>query len=145
MHPNSHIHVGYACSCIQTHTRTLVRTDEHRQTHAHVVTRIHTRTSIVYAVRTPGSCTGRASARGPGRAGPQPMGWAGLQLYFAGRAGCGPGLVNNNFADCGPRLGLTFLGLGRARAYSEGHSCFNIMVKYYPQLSIAIRSLFSTL
>ena len=41
----------------------------------------------------------------------------------------GPGVVNNNFAGCGPGLGLAFPGLGLARAYSESHSCFNIMVK----------------
>ena len=98
------------------------------------------------------SCTGRASARGPGWPATHGPGRARLQGYFAGRAGCGPetcrpgpGLVNNNFAGCGPGLGLTFPGLGRARAYSESHSCFNIMVKHYPQLSIAMRALFSTL
>ena len=36
-----------------------------------------------------------------------------------GRAGCGPetcmpGPVSNSFAGCGPGLGLTFPGLGRA-------------------------------
>ena len=75
---------------------------------------------------------------GPGlgsRAGP------GAGLKLAARPG--PGLVNNNFAGCGPGLGLTFPGLGRA--YSESHSCFNIMVKYYRQLSIAMSALFSTL
>ena len=55
----------------------------------------------------------------------------------------GPGLVSNNFAGCGPGLGLTFPGLGRA--YSESHYYFNIMVKDYLHLSIAIRSLFSML
>ena len=81
---------------------------------------------------------------GPGfndilRAGPG----AGLKLAGPGRAR----LINNNFAGCGPGLGLglTFPGLGRARAYSESHSCFNIMVKYYRQLSIAMSALFSTL
>ena len=92
--------------------------------------------------------------RPAGRAGPQPMGLAGPgfnDILRAGpRAGLkladpdGPGLVNNNFAGCGPGLGLTFPGLGRARAYSE-NSCFNIMVKYYPQLSIAMSTLVSTL
>ena len=70
---------------------------------------------------------------------------AGLKLAGSGRARAGPGLITNNFAGCGPGLGLTFPGLDRARAYSESHSCFNIMVKYYPQLSIAMRALFSTL
>ena len=77
-------------------------------------------------------------ALGP-RAGPARSPWAGpgqasiifcgpgAGLKLAGRAG--PGLVNNNFAGCGPGLGLTFPGLGRARAYSESHSCFNIIVK----------------
>ena len=46
----------------------------------------------------------------------------------------GPGLVSNSFAGCGPGLGLTFPGLGRA--YSESHSCFNIMVKDYLLSSI---------
>ena len=68
---------------------------------------------------------------------------AGLKLAGPGRAG--PGLVNNNFAGCGPGLGLTFPGLGRARASCFSHSCFNIIVKYYPQLSIAMSALFSTL
>ena len=36
-------------------------------------------------------------------------------------------------------LGLTSPGLGRARAYRESHSYFNIMVKDYPNLSIEIR------
>ena len=44
-----------------------------------------------------------------------------------------------------PGLGLTFPGLGRARAYSENHSCFNIMFKDDPHLTIAIRSLFAML
>ena len=71
-----------------------------------------------------GSCTGRALARGPGRA----------SMIFCGPGRvrpetCGPWLVNNNVAGCGPGLGLTFPGLGRARAYNESHSCFNIMVK----------------
>ena len=88
---------------------------------------------------------------GPGL-GPQPMGRAGPGFNDILRAGpvqacnlqarAGPGLVNYHFADFGPGLGLTFLGLGRARAYSESHSCFNIMVKYYPHLSIAKRPLF---
>ena len=81
---------------------------------------------------------------GPGfndilRAGPD----AGLKLAGPGRARAGPGLVNNTFAGCGP--GLTFPGLGRTRASCFSHSCFNIMVKYYPQLSIAMSALFSTL
>ena len=58
---------------------------------------------------------------------------AGLKLEGPGRARAG------KWYFCGPGLGLTFTGLGRARAYSESHSCFNIMVTYYPQLSIAIR------
>ena len=36
-------------------------------------------------------------------------------------------------------------GPGRARAYSESHSCFKIMVKDCPHSSIAIKSLFSML
>ena len=90
-----------------------------------------------------------------GRAGPQPMGRAGSGFYDSLRAGpgaglklqarAGSGLVCNNFAGCGPGLGLTFPGLGRARAYSESHSYFNTMVKDYLHLSIAIRSLFSIL
>ena len=83
----------------------------------------------------------RAGPRPVGRVGPQPMGRAGplaagLQLYFAGRAGCwpetyrpGPGpswLANNNFD--GPGLGLTFPRLGPARACNESHPCVNIMV-----------------
>ena len=84
------------------------------------------------------SCTGRASARGPGRpaahgpglnnilrAGPG----AGLKLEGPGRA-C-------KYLFCGPGLGLTFPGLGRAQAYSESHYYFNIMVKDYLHLSIA--------
>ena len=84
---------------------------------------------------------------GPGlgpRAGPARSLWAGpgqvsVIVSGPGRAGCGPdtcrpgptrpGLVSNNCAGCGPGLGLTFPGLGRARAYSESHSYFNIMVK----------------
>ena len=66
---------------------------------------------------------GRPAAHGPGQTsmifcGPG----AGLKL-----AGPGPGLVSNDFAGCGPSLGLTFPG----RAYSESHSCFNLMVKDY--------------
>ena len=57
---------------------------------------------------------------------------AGLKLAGPGRARAGPGLVSNNFAGCGPGLGLTFPG----RAYSENHSCFNIMVKDYLHSSI---------
>ena len=91
------------------------------------------------------SCTGRASARSP---------WAGpgqVSIIVCGpgrvrawklQARAGPGLVSNTFAGCGPGLGLTFPGLGRARAYSESHYYFNIMVKDYFHLSIAIRSLF---
>ena len=93
---------------------------------------------------------------GPGlgpRAGPARSPWAGpgrASMIFCGPAGCGPetcgpGLVNNNVAGCGPGLGLTFPGLGRARAYIESHSCFNVMVKYYRQLSIGMSALFSTL
>ena len=37
-----------------------------------------------------GSCTGRASARGPGWPATHGPGRARLQGYFAGRAGCGP-------------------------------------------------------
>ena len=59
------------------------------------------------------------------------------------QAGTRPGLVNSNGAGCGPGLGLTFPALGWARAYSESHSCPNIMVKDYSHLSIAIRSLFT--
>ena len=82
--------------------------------------------------RSPWAGPGRASMIfcGPGRVRPET---------------CGPGLVNNSFAGCGPGLGLTFPGLGRALAYSESHSCLNIMVKYYRQLSIAMSALFSTL
>ena len=61
------------------------------------------------------------------------------------QARAGPGLVSNNFAGCGPGLGLTYPGLGRARAYSESHYYFNIMVKDYLHLSIAIRSFLSML
>ncbi len=79
---------------------------------------------------------GRASARGPAHS---PWARPALaSMIFCGPETSGPGLVNNNFAGCGPGLGLTFPGLGRARAYSESHSCFNIMVKYYRQLSIII-------
>ena len=87
----------------------------------------------------------RAGPRPAGRAGPQPMGRASMIFCGPGRvrARAGPGLVNNNFAGCEPGLGLTFPGLGRARAYSESHSCFNIMVKYYRQISIAMSALFS--
>ena len=93
---------------------------------------------------------------GPGlgpRAGPARSPWAGPgqdSMIFCrpGRvrawnlqARAGPGLVSNNFAGCGPGLGLTFPGLGRAgpgpgRAYNESHSCFNIMVKDYLPSSI---------
>ena len=81
---------------------------------------------------------------GPGlgpRAGPARSPWTGpgqASMIFCGpgrvrawnlQARAGPGLVCNYFAGCGPGLGLTFPGLGRARAYSESHSCFNIMVK----------------
>ena len=72
---------------------------------------------------------------GPGLgpwAGPARSPWAGPGFYDILRAG--PGLVSNSFAGCGPGLGLTFPGLGRA--YSESHSCFNIMVKDYPPSSI---------
>ena len=48
-----------------------------------------------------------------------------------------PGPVHINFAGRGPGLGLTFPGLGRARAYSESHYYFKIMVKDYLHLSIA--------
>ena len=97
---------------------------------------------------------------GPGlgpRAGPARSPWAGpgqVSIIVCGpgrvrawklQARAGPGLVSNNFASCGPGLGLTFPGLGRARAYSESHYYFNIMVKDYLHLSIAIRSLFSML
>ena len=90
-----------------------------------------------------------------GRAGPgfNDILWAGpgagLKLAGPGRARAG--LVNNNFAGCGPDPGLQCPGpgpgpgLGRARAYSESHSCFNIVVKYYRQFSIAMSALFSTL
>ena len=72
--------------------------------------------------------TSRPAAHGPGQTsmifcGPG----AGLKL-----AGPGPGLVSNDFAGCGPSLGLTFPG----RAYSESHSCFNLMVKDYLHSSI---------
>ena len=68
-----------------------------------------------------GSCTGRASARGPARSP-----WAGpgqASMIFCGpgrvrawnlQARAWPGLVSNSFAGCGPGLGLTFPGLGRA-------------------------------
>ena len=69
---------------------------------------------------------------------------AGLKLAGPGRDAW-TGLVSNNCAGCGPGLGLTYPGLGRARAYSESHYYFNIMVKDYLHLSIAIRSLFSML
>ena len=81
------------------------------------------------------------------------MGRAGSGFYNSLRAGpgaglkltgpAGPGPVSNTFAGCGP--GLTFPGLGRARAYNESHYYFNIMVKDCLHLSIAIRSLFSML
>ena len=84
---------------------------------------------------------------GPGR--PAAHGPAGAGSNDICRVGCGPetcragpGMVNYNFVGCGPGLGLTFPGLGRARAYTESHSCFNIMVKYYRQLSITKRSVF---
>ena len=66
---------------------------------------------------------------GPGlgpRAGPARSPWAGPgqdSMIFCGpgrvrawnlQARAGPGLVSNNFAGCGPGLGLTFPGLGRA-------------------------------
>ena len=53
--------------------------------------------------------------------------------------------MNNNVAGCESGLGLTFPGLGRARAYSESHSRFNVMVEDYSHFSVAIRSLFSML
>ena len=94
-----------------------------------------------------GSCTGRASTP---RAGPAHSPWAGSNFYNSLRAGPGAGLKlavpgRNSYAGCGPGLGLTFPGLGRARAYSESHYYFNMMVKDYLHLSIAIRSLFSML
>ena len=87
---------------------------------------------------------------GPGlgpRAGPARSPWAGPgqdSMIFCGpgrvrawnlQARAGPGLVSNSFAGCGPGLGLTFPGLGRG-AYSESHSCFDIMVKDYLPSSI---------
>ena len=90
------------------------------------------------------SCTGRASARGPGRPAAHGPGRAWIIFCGPGRvrawnlkARAGPGPVNINFAGRGPGLGLTFPGLGRARAYSESHYYFNIMVKDYLHLSIA--------
>ena len=87
----------------------------------------------------------RSPMAGPGRAGRDfndiLRAGPGAGLKLAGPAG----LVNNNFAGCGPGLCLTFLGLGRARAYSENQSCFNKMVKDDPRLTFAIRSLFSML
>ena len=86
---------------------------------------------------------------GPGlgpRAGPARSPWAGPgqdSMIFCGpgrvrawnlQGRAGTGLVSNNFAGCGPGLGLTFPGLGRA--YNESHSCFNIMVKDYLPSSI---------
>ena len=82
---------------------------------------------------------------GPGlgpRVGPARSPWAGPgqdSMIFCGPGRCGPetcrpGLVSNSFAGCGPGLRLTFPGQGRA--YSENHSCFNIMVKYYLPSSI---------
>ena len=97
---------------------------------------------------------------GPGlgpRAGPARSQWAGpgqVSIIVCGpgrvracnlQFRAGPGLVSNNFAGCGPGLGLTFPGLGRARVYSESPSYFTIMVKDYLYLSIAISSLFSML
>ena len=62
--------------------------------------------------RSPWAGPGQVSiiVSGPGRARAGP----GAGLKLAGRAG--PGLVGNNFAGCGPGLGLTFPGLGRAWA-----------------------------
>ena len=77
---------------------------------------------------------GRPAAHGPGRA------WiifCGPGRVRAWNLKAGPGPVNINFAGRGPGLGLTFPGLGRARAYSESHYYFNIMVKDYLHLSIA--------
>ena len=89
---------------------------------------------------------------GPGlgpRAGPARSPWAGpgqVSRIVCGpgrvrawnlQARAEPGLVSNNFAGCGPGLGLSFPGLGRARAYSESHYYFNIMVKDCLHLSIA--------
>ena len=73
------------------------------------------------------------------RAGPARSPWAGPGLNNILRAGPGarPGPVNINLAGRGPGLALTFPGLGRARAYSESHYYFNIMVKDYLHLSIA--------
>ena len=77
----------------------------------------------------------------------------GLKLAGPGWARAGPGLGPGwaragkySFAGCGPGLhGSDFPGPGPGRAYSESHSCFNIMVKDYPNLSTVIRSVLSML
>ena len=102
------------------------------------------------------SCTGRASVHGPGQPAAHGPGQDSIIFCGPGAGGpetCRPGLISNSFAGCGPGLtfpglGLTFPGLGRAgpgpnfpgpgsgRAYSESHSCVNIMVKDYLPSSI---------